>query len=395
MTTTTIRAVDARGAIDLDRLALGFLLALVGTLQVSIALANICLAGMLLCWAATLIRDRAWPTAPRFFLPLAIYAGTTLVASVLSIDPAVSIVDSKQLALFLIVPAVFHVAQRQRGTTILDVIVSVGAVSATFGIIQYAVLHYDSLGQRPQGTLSHYMTYSGLLMLVISTAVARLVFARQGRTWPALVMPALVIALALTLGRAAWVGAAAGVGLLLMLKDVRLTVLLPTAMGLLLLLAPHTVTSRALSMFDPQDPTTQDRLAMMEIGVTIVRDHPLTGVGPNMVPHVYPDYRPDYAVNPVNLHLHNVPLQIAAERGLPALAAWMWFIGAATAANVRLFRRTAQRTLPAAALAAIAAMLTAGLFEYNFGDSEFLMLFLILITLPFAGNDSSRSILGK
>ncbi len=38
----------------------------------------------------------------------------------------------------------------------------------------------------------------------------------------------------------------------------------------------------------------------------------------------------------------------------------------------------------AAALAAIAAMLAAGLFEYNFGDSEFLMLLLVLITLPFA-----------
>jgi hypothetical protein len=38
----------------------------------------------------------------------------------------------------------------------------------------------------------------------------------------------------------------------------------------------------------------------------------------------------------------------------------------------------------AAALAAVAAMLAAGLFEYNFGDSEFLMLFLVLVTLPFA-----------
>ena len=35
-------------------------------------------------------------------------------------------------------------------------------------------------------------------------------------------------------------------------------------------------------------------------------------------------------------------------------------------------------------LAGIIAMLFAGLFEYNFGDSEFLMLFLGLITLPFA-----------
>jgi hypothetical protein len=40
--------------------------------------------------------------------------------------------------------------------------------------------------------------------------------------------------------------------------------------------------------------------------------------------------------------------------------------------------------LAAAALASVAAMLAAGLFEYNFGDSEFLMLLLVLITLPFA-----------
>jgi hypothetical protein len=37
-----------------------------------------------------------------------------------------------------------------------------------------------------------------------------------------------------------------------------------------------------------------------------------------------------------------------------------------------------------AGLAAMVAMLVAGLFEYNFGDSEFLMLFLGLITLPWA-----------
>ena len=47
-------------------------------------------------------------------------------------------------------------------------------------------------------------------------------------------------------------------------------------------------------------------------------------------------------------------------------------------------RTSRPRTLPAAAIAAIAGMLAAGLFEYNFGDSEFLMLFLLLITLPFA-----------
>jgi hypothetical protein len=41
-------------------------------------------------------------------------------------------------------------------------------------------------------------------------------------------------------------------------------------------------------------------------------------------------------------------------------------------------------------MAATAAMLAAGLFEYNFGDSEFLMLYLVLITLPFAALNSER-----
>jgi hypothetical protein len=43
-----------------------------------------------------------------------------------------------------------------------------------------------------------------------------------------------------------------------------------------------------------------------------------------------------------------------------------------------------RRFLAAAALAAVTAMLAAGFFENNFGDSEFLMLFLVLVTVPFA-----------
>ena len=77
-------------------------------------------------------------------------------------------------------------------------------------------------------------------------------------------------------------------------------------------------------------------------------------------------------------------MQIAAERGLPALAAWLCVVGIAAVDVARLLRRSRFPCLPATALAAIAGMLAAGMFEYNFGDSEFLMLFLGMITLPFA-----------
>lgn len=384
MTTAAMSITHPRTAQRLERVTLVLLLCFAASLQISIAAANILLALMLVCWVTQLVQDRALPTVPRFFWPLAAYGVVTLIVSAFSLDSATSIRDDKQLLLFVIVPAVYYVARGERAALVVDVIVSVGAASAAYGIIQYGLLHYDNLGRRPEGAMSHYMTYSGLLMLVICAAAARLIFGRQGRTWPALVMPALVVALALTLGRSAWIGASVAIALLLALKDLRLTILLPLFVALLFAFAPGTVTKRVMSIFDVQEPTNQDRLAMIEIGARMVHDRPLTGVGPNMVPRVYAQYRPDYAVNPINPHLHNVPLQIAAERGLPALLVWSWFVLALVIAQWRLFRRQADRVPAAAGLAAVFAMLGAGLFEYNFGDSEFLMLFLVLVTLPFA-----------
>jgi ABC-type cobalamin transport system permease subunit len=69
---------------------------------------------------------------------------------------------------------------------------------------------------------------------------------------------------------------------------------------------------------------------------------------------------------------------------LPALAIWIGFIGVLTTDLWRLFKTGEHRVLVATALAAVASMLAAGMFEYNFGDSEFLMLFLVLVTVPFA-----------
>ena len=125
---------------------------------------------------------------------------------------------------------------------------------------------------------------------------------------------------------------------------------------------------------------------MIRSGLRIIKDDPLTGVGPDMVIQVYPHYRDPGAVKQSQPHLHDVPLQIAAERGLPALAAWLWFIVVLLRDFWRKSRSSALRSLPTAALAGVVAMLAAGMFEYNFGDSEFLMLFLLLVTLPYAAD---------
>ena len=373
------------------------LLAALGAIQFSIAAGQILLALAALGWLASAFSAPAAGTAgtarrfaaPAFFLPLVLYAVWTLVATVFSRDPGVSLEANKELLLLLVVPMTMTLLAGERAPRALDVLISVGALVAIVGVYQYTLLSYDTLGQRPQGTLSHYMTYSGVLMLLVCATAARLLFQPGQRVWPALIMPALLVALATTLSRNAWVGALVGVAVLLMLRDFRLMALLPVAAAAVVLLAPAEIVTRVYSVFDLKDPTNRDRIAMARAGAAMIEDSPLTGIGPDMVAEVYPQYRTDDAVEATVPHLHNVPLHIAAERGIPAMLLWGWFVLVAGRDLFRLVRR--ERTaLSAAGLAALAAMVTAGMFEYNFGDTEFLVPFLALITLPFAKMDGKN-----
>jgi len=367
-----------------EQVAVWALVASAAALQFSIAVGQILLAVAVAAWVVTIVRGRERIDVPRMFWPLIAYAGLTVVSAALSPQPRISLVDCKQLVLLLLVPMTYRLFNESRAQNLISVVVSAGAASAVYGIFQFGILHYDTLGRRPHGTLGHYMTYSGLLMLVIGAALARLLFGQRERTWAALVMPALLVAVALTSTRNAWVGACAAAALLFLLKDFRLLAVLPVVAAIFFGVAGPTLMARFVSIFDLNDPTSRDRFAMMREGGHMIRDHPLFGVGPNMVEPLYQHYRVPDAVEQVNQHLHNVPLQIAAERGLPALAAWLSFVVILLVDLGSRFRAREERFLAATALAATVSMLAAGMFEYNFGDSEFLMLFLILVTLPFA-----------
>ncbi len=227
------------------------------------------------------------------------------------------------------------------------------------------------------------MTYSGVLMLVTCAAAARILFTRE-RIWPALMMPALLVILGLTFTRSALVGACAGIAFLLLLKDLRLMAVMPVLAALFFVLAPPQVSSRFMSMFDARDPTRVDRVTMMRVGSRMVRANPLVGVGPTRVGPRYREFLDQGEPDRVNPHLHNVPMQIAAERGLPALAAWLCTMAILIIDMARRLKISDTRFLAASALGSVVAMFAAGMAEYNFGDSEFLMLFLVLVTLPYA-----------
>ena len=200
-------------------------------------------------------------------------------------------------------------------------------------------------------------------------------------------MPAVLVALTLTFSRNAWVGACAGISLLFLLRDFRLVAVVPVAAALFLAFAPAPDRGSPLFHLPAQRSDEHGPAGDDSVGAADHQGRPADG---RRTGHGHPGLsalpRSAAPSNSSQPHLHDVPLQIAAERGLPALAAWLWFIVVLLRDFWRKSRSSPLRSLPTAALASVVAMLAAGMFEYNFGDSEFLMLFLLLVTLPYAAD---------
>ena len=103
------------------------------------------------------------------FSPFAFVAGLlavfTVLSTIFSSEPAVSARHVSGVLLFLLLPLTMDVVDRvERARLLVLTLAASGTVLAVLGIWQF--LHGgDDLGNRIRGTLSHYMTFSGLAMI--------------------------------------------------------------------------------------------------------------------------------------------------------------------------------------------------------------------------------------
>ncbi len=133
----------------LEKAALVSLFLFVAALQVSIAVSALLLTLTLGLWISLVIQNRERLEVPAIFWPLLAYAAVTMVAVAASLDPVASQLDAKEVLLFLVVPVVYRLA-RGHTATVASIIISVGAATAVFGVVQFGILDYNHLGQRPQ-----------------------------------------------------------------------------------------------------------------------------------------------------------------------------------------------------------------------------------------------------
>jgi O-antigen ligase len=371
---------------------IGFLLLAgsVSSVLVSIAASQILLAAAIVAAIVEWKRNRCLPALPKAILwpALLLFVWTAGTVFVESGSLNHSLVRKFFLfSLLLIVPILARGGDKI--AWIYKAIFAVGAVSALAGLVQFiSNPHRDALN-RIKGFMSIWMTYSGLLMLVLVALAAYLVFLGY-KKHPWAIPLALILAAALHLSqtRSALLGAAAGMAAILILKRPRWVIGLLALLFAFYLVSPAGIQERMRSAWNPQDPTTKGRIEVFGTALRLIRAHPLTGVGPKVYEEALA-YRgtrefEDY----LYIHMHNNFLQIAAERGIPGLILWLWFMVQLGWQALRIYRSSgrsgAESFAAAAAVGAWIALLVGGMFEYNFGDSEVLTLFLFMMSAPFA-----------
>jgi putative inorganic carbon (hco3(-)) transporter len=376
----------------LERVIVGALFVYVVCSVISISATQTAYILALVVWATLLYlqgnaRQLHWP----LLMPLGAFLLASVLATILAVEPFESFVELRnvfEVLLFYLV--VNQVTTEERATTLTRVLIATTTVMALYGLSQFLTRGVDF---RVHGTMSIYMTFAGLLMLVDLMTVAQLLFRTHSRQmfWS---VPALLIittALLMTHTRSAWCGLIAGCCVIFGLRNKVFLLALPLVVLVVLLLVPQTIKIRALSILDRREITAQERLSMWSSGLHIIRDHPWTGIGMGAMSRIYPRYRePDSPVKPNRRigHLHNNVIQVAAERGLLGLACWLWIWVAYSYQAWRIYRRlgpedTGAKALVVGSLASVIGFHIEGLFEHTFGDSEVITLTYFLMALPF------------
>ena len=200
--------------------------------------------------------------------------------------------------------------------------------------------------------------------------------------------------LVLTMTRSAWIGVVVGGLVLLTFIRWKWVLIGLAALMVVLLILPQPFRDRLESGLDVTDTTTRIRGELLQTGARMMRVNPWFGVGPGLLSHSSLGYRsheefPDWAYQ----HLHNNLFQIGAELGLLTLAVWLALWLSITRSLIRLYRQSSDefcRYLTLNGAVAVIAFQVAGLFEYNFGDAEIVILLLFFVTAPYAIQAQAR-----
>lgn len=256
---------------------------------------------------------------------------------------------------------------------------------------------------RASGFYFMYVTYAEALQLIASLALGLLVALRRKWTQSGLLLTVAVmgfgVALLLTVTRASWLGFLISALVIVLAGASRRAVLIALACALPLVFVGLFVLQqkRNVSFFDRKDDSIQWRKTVQREGLHLLLSKPrhmLVGVGMDSIKRHWREWGLFENNIPMG-HMHSNLLQLAVERGLPALAVWIILMIAYASMLWRLVHKVdadqwIERGIALGALGGLAGFLASGIVHYNFGDSVVVMIFYFIMGLSLVVERGTR-----
>ena len=251
---------------------------------------------------------------------------------------------------------------------------------------------------RASGLYGNFVTYAEVLQLILALTVGLFVALQRKRSLAGLgllvALAGMIGALVLTVTRASWLAFVVSTALILLLSLSRRAVLVAGLLAIPLILAGLLVLQqkRNVGFIDQQDQSTSWRETVWREGFHLLVSKPrhlLVGIGMDAIKAHWREWGMfDKGRLPWG-HMHSNPLQIALERGVPALLVWLGLLF--------VYARTIWRTLRdktrldwiehgilLGALGGLVGFFVSGQVHYNWGDSEVVMIFYFVMGLVLA-----------
>jgi O-antigen ligase len=379
----------------------------------SIAVSEILVA---LAFAALLISGQKLRFPP-IWIPITVFLLLTLISLAHSADPKGGIPDIRKFYLYYLVPLILYSTLRTlRGVSrFLLIATGVMTLSALWSLVQFGKKVEEAhalgrpfytyyVGSRLTGFTSHWMILGGQEMMIGFMAAAWILFSseRRWRPWVAAAECAILISVALGETRVIWFGTFCGGVYLIWLWRRWWVLALPLPILAVLLANPFHLGERVISVFHPHGDTDSNgfRYVVLREGWEIIKQHPWLGLGPEQIKALevsgeFQKWIPADIPRPLPTgwygHLHNLYVQLAAERGIPAALVMVWLLLKILMDFVRGARQARERPearfILYGCVAVIIGTLAVGCSEYNLGESGVLTPFLSLVVCGYVALD--------
>jgi O-antigen ligase len=285
-------------------------------------------------------------------LPILCFCLASILAVITSVDYTASLPHLKKIFQFAILFWVANTVTNEKQKDLLIKLLIISGVIASIAGFFQAWSTPVTLQTRVSGTMSVYMTFAGLLMLVGLIGLGRFLFNDTKEKWVMVAIGLIIFCLLLTLTRQAW------------LKD------------------------RMLSTIDLSDWTFQARIFLWQGGLEIFKDYPINGCGFKCVDVLHTQYPDPSGFIAKYRGMHNNIIQLLVDTGILGLGTWLSIWVAYFLNTYKQWNKTTingiSKGLVIGSLAAVTGFLAGGMFETNFYDSEIAMLLYFIMGLSLA-----------